>query len=68
MAAGRRKWWLIGLGIPVALIVGFVFLWRWDWFIPLVESRASAALGRPVTISHLHVSLAACRSWFLGYI
>ena len=39
----------------VALVVVF---WNWDWFIPLAESRASAALGRPVKITHLHVHLA----------
>ncbi len=32
-------------------------LFRWDWLIPFVEPRASAALGRPVTIAHLHVTL-----------
>jgi uncharacterized protein involved in outer membrane biogenesis len=32
-------------------------LFRWDWLIPLVDRRASAALGRPVTITHLHVRL-----------
>ena len=57
MATGRRKGWLIGLGVPVALVVGVVSLWRWDWFIPLLESRASVALGRPVRIGHLHVAL-----------
>jgi uncharacterized protein involved in outer membrane biogenesis len=34
-----------------------VVFWNWDWFIPIVQSRASAALGRPVTIGHLHVRL-----------
>ncbi|MBV8613432.1 MAG: AsmA family protein [Acetobacteraceae bacterium] len=57
MATGRRKRWLIGLGVPVALMVAVVSLWRWDWFIPLLESRASVALGRPVRIGHLHVAL-----------
>jgi AsmA family protein len=57
MATGRRKGWLIGLGVPVALVVGVVSLWRWDWFIPLLEARASVALGRPVRIGHLHVAL-----------
>lgn len=50
----RRLAWI---GIPVVLIVLIVAFWNWDWFIPLVEARASAALGRPVTIEHLHVRL-----------
>jgi AsmA family protein len=52
--AARRLAWI---GIPVVLIVLLVAFWNWDWFIPIVESRASAAIGRPVTISHLHVRL-----------
>ncbi|HEY1410624.1 MAG TPA: AsmA family protein, partial [Rhodopila sp.] len=48
----RRLAWI---GIPIVLIVLIVALWNWDWFIPLVQARASAALGRPVTIEHLHV-------------
>src|SRR3954454_2517702 len=52
--AARRLAWI---GIPVVLIVLLVAFWDWDWFIPVVESRASAAIGRPVTISHLHVRL-----------
>jgi uncharacterized protein involved in outer membrane biogenesis len=46
--------WLIGISLPLLLLV---LLFRWDWLIPMVESRASAALGRPVTIAHLHVRL-----------
>ena len=41
---------LLALGIAVALF-------QWDWLIPLVDKQASAALGRPVTITHLHVHL-----------
>ena len=53
---GRR----IATGIfgAFALIVLLLILfWNWDWFIPFVDSRASAALGRKVSISHLHVRL-----------
>jgi hypothetical protein len=46
--------WLIGISLPILLLV---LLFRWDWLIPMVEARASAALGRPVTIAHLHVRL-----------
>jgi hypothetical protein len=50
-----RRW--VWIGVPVVLIGLLVVFWRWDWFIPIVESRASAAIGRRVTIQHLHVRL-----------
>ncbi len=56
----RRRWPFVvlcfvgGFGV---LLAAFLLLFRWDWLIPAVQSRASAALGRPVTISHLHVRL-----------
>jgi uncharacterized protein involved in outer membrane biogenesis len=50
----RRLAWI---GVPIVLLILLVMFWSWDWFIPLVESRASAAIGRPVTISHLHLRL-----------
>ena len=44
------------IGIPVVLlIVLLAVFWQWDRLIPTVNARASAALGRPVTMSHLHV-------------
>ena len=58
-ATGRR--WpvrlALGLGIPAVVIVGVAAVWNWDWFIPLIEPRVSAAVGRKVTIAHLHVHL-----------
>lgn len=53
----RRRWWPYILGGFVAIIVVIAILFRWDWFLPLVESRASAALGRQVTAQHMHVQL-----------
>lgn len=55
----RRGWRRLSLfgGVPLLVILLLILFWRWDWFIPLVEARASAALGRPVTITHLHVHL-----------
>lgn len=50
----RRSAWI---GIPIVVILLLVAFWNWDWFIPIVESRASAAIGRKVTIQHLHVRL-----------
>ncbi len=35
----------------------FLAVFRWDWLIPLVNSQASAAIGRPVSVGHLHVAL-----------
>jgi len=52
----RRRWpWVLG-GVA-ALLVAAAALFQWDWLIPFVDRRASAALGRPVTIKHLHVKL-----------
>ena len=53
MAARRFVKPLLFVGIPIAAVVAF---WNWDWFITIVQGRASA-LGRPVTIAHLHVQL-----------
>jgi uncharacterized protein involved in outer membrane biogenesis len=39
------------------VIAALIWFWNWDWFIPLVESQASSALGRKVTIQHLHIRL-----------
>jgi uncharacterized protein involved in outer membrane biogenesis len=39
------------------LLVALILTWRWDWLIPIVEARASAAIGRQVTIQHLQVRL-----------
>ncbi len=57
MAGRRGKRWLVWLGAPLLLLALLVAFWSWDWFIPLAEARASAALGRPVHIEHLHVKL-----------
>ncbi len=58
MAGDRRsKRWLLWLGAPLLLVALVAAFWSWDWFIPFAEARASAALGRPVHIEHLHVKL-----------
>jgi uncharacterized protein involved in outer membrane biogenesis len=57
MAQRRIPRWMIWTGVPLVLVVLLVIFWSWDWFIPLAESRASAALGRKVTMEHLHVRL-----------
>jgi AsmA family protein len=40
-----------------AVIAAVIAFWDWDWFIPPVEQLASSAVGRGVTIAHLHVHL-----------
>ena len=53
----RIRIWPFILALLVLAIVLLVLLWNWDWFIPLVDRQASAALGRRVSIEHLHVRL-----------
>lgn len=53
----RPRRWALGVGIPAVLIVVLILVWDWDWFIPFVDSRASAAIGRQVSVAHLHVHL-----------
>jgi uncharacterized protein involved in outer membrane biogenesis len=60
MSKSKRRWssrWSIGVGIFAAFIIVLVLVWNWDWFKPIAESRASAALGRKVTMQHLVVHL-----------
>jgi AsmA family protein len=57
MAARRLVKPLLFGFIPLAAIAALVAFWNWDWMIPFVEDRASSALGRRVTIAHLHVQL-----------
>jgi len=57
MAVSRTVRRLAWIGIPLVLCGLAVALWNWDWLIPIVQTRASAAIGRTVTISHLHVRL-----------
>ncbi|MBR0559013.1 AsmA family protein [Neokomagataea anthophila] len=38
-------------------IIALITLWQWDWFVPLINRQATAALHRPASITHLHVSL-----------
>ena len=47
---GRIKLGL-SIGIPVLAIILLIIFWNWNWFIPIVESQASAQLGRRVTLS-----------------
>ncbi len=53
----RRPVGLIILAAVIVAVAAIILLWNWDWFIPLVDARASAAIGRRVTMAHLHVRL-----------
>jgi uncharacterized protein involved in outer membrane biogenesis len=58
MALTRRaaRRWAI-FGTPIILIALLITFWNWDWFIPVVDAYASSAVGRKVTLAHLHVRL-----------
>jgi AsmA family protein len=58
MFQGRLRPWQLILGVLVVGIVALILVWNWDWFIPVVSRVASAQLGRPVTMAHLHVRIA----------
>ncbi len=57
MTKRRGSGWLIGLGIPIVVVGVIAAVWNWDWFTPMLASRASAAIGRQVRIGHLHVRI-----------
>lgn len=49
--------WLL-LALLVLTVATLALLWDWNWFRPLVERQASAALGRGVTLQRFDVQLA----------
>ena len=51
----KRRIGLLLLGVLALAVVALVWFWNWDWFKPIVEARASAALGHKVSIKHLNV-------------
>jgi uncharacterized protein involved in outer membrane biogenesis len=53
----QRHPWLVAFGGLIGALGIFALVFRWDWLLPLVEARASATLGRPVTAEHLRVAL-----------
>jgi uncharacterized protein involved in outer membrane biogenesis len=50
------KYLAVSLALVTAGIAAIVWLWDWNWFRPLVEAKASAALGRAVSIERLSVN------------
>ncbi len=55
----RRRSYIWSGVLAVILVVPLllVLFGTWDWFIPFVDARASAAIGRQVGIQHLHARL-----------
>jgi hypothetical protein len=41
--------------MPIVAIVIIAVVWGGNLLVSLVAARASAALGRPVSIAHLHI-------------
>jgi uncharacterized protein involved in outer membrane biogenesis len=52
-----RPWHYFVSALAVAIVI-LVAVWNWDWFIPCIERIASAKLGRPIILQHLHVRIA----------
>ena len=52
-----RHKWLTLFGALAGAVAIVAFLFQWDWLLPIVNRQASAALGRSVTVTHLHVHL-----------
>ncbi len=64
----RRRLWLPILGVLVVGVIALVAFWNWNWFLPLVNRQASAALGRSVTAQSLGVHLGRVTTVTLGGI
>ncbi len=56
-ARHRSRWlWPAGFVAVLAMSVGaLAWLWDWNWLRPLVQARASATIGRSVTLERLEV-------------
>lgn len=48
---------LAALAIFVLAVTALILFWDWNWLRPLVEARASAAIGREVRIGHFDLAL-----------
>ena len=51
----RRRRSAYVAGAVLLAVVALLLSWDWNWFRPLVERKASAALGRTVTLRHFDV-------------
>lgn len=45
------------MSVFAVAVIAVIFLWDWNWFRPLAESYASAALGRDVRIRHFDLDV-----------
>jgi len=43
------------VGTLAAALLILILIWDWNWFRPMVERKASAELGRTVTMSHFDI-------------
>ncbi|MEQ8266805.1 MAG: AsmA family protein [Parvibaculum sp.] len=48
---------LAALAIFVLAVIALILFWDWNWLRPLVEARASVAIGREVRIGHFDLAL-----------
>lgn len=51
----RAHPWLAGLCVFALVLAALLIFWDWNWFRPLVEARASSALGQQVRIGRFDV-------------
>ncbi|MCF8470998.1 MAG: AsmA family protein [Parvibaculum sp.] len=45
------------MSVFVLAVIAVIFLWDWNWFRPLAEGYASAAMGRDVRIRHFDLDV-----------
>ena len=57
----RQRSRLVVTAVITVAIALLIALWDWDWLKPMVERRASAALGRPVRVAHFTFILRVSR-------
>lgn len=45
------------VALLASALIALILLWDWNWFRPLVERQASAAVGRPVHVERFDIDL-----------
>ncbi len=55
--SARRHRGLFVLGAVALILLVVILLWDWNWFRPLVEKQASAAINREVTLRHFDIDM-----------
>ncbi|NHN85921.1 AsmA family protein [Acetobacter musti] len=51
----RHRFSTGGAGLFILALILLIIFWSWDWFVPLLNRKATDALGRPTSVAHLHV-------------